>query len=156
MAYARYPQLRNYKKRCEIEGKIQALKDQRSAYEKENDAAWDAAFVRGASDAELESIEFEYNKYIDAVNADIEASRRYQMALEYPETKNIWLAKVVNSLGAGVHCITSRQYECMMQYCERDTNSRDNIACCRVGNYFLQLGNVVGGKCAKIEMLQAM
>ena len=34
MAYARYPQLRNYKKRCEIETKIETLKNQRSAYEK--------------------------------------------------------------------------------------------------------------------------
>lgn len=37
MAYARYPQLRNYKKRCEIETKIEALKNQRSAYEEDND-----------------------------------------------------------------------------------------------------------------------
>lgn len=154
MAYARYPQLRNYKKRCEIETKIKALKDQRSAYEKDNDAKWDTAFARGASEAELDSIEAEYNKYVDNINAEIEALRRIQVYLEYPQTKNTWLVKVVSGFGVGVHHITARQYDCMVQYCERDTNDyRNNVACCRVGSYFLQLGNTAGGKYAKIEAL---
>ena len=154
MAYARYPQLRNYKKRCEIETKIEALKDQRSAYEKDNDAKWDAAFARGASAAEMDNIELAYNEHVDNIDAEIEALRRMQVSLEYPQTKNAWLVKVVCSLGVGVHHITARQYDCMVQYCERDTNDhRNNVACCRVGNYFLQLGNTAGGKYAQIEIL---
>lgn len=76
MAYARYPQLRNYKKRCEIETKIEALKNQRSAYEEDNDTKWDAAFNRGASDAELDDIEAAYNQYVDKINVEIETLRR--------------------------------------------------------------------------------
>lgn len=154
MAYARYPQLRNYKKRCEIETKIETLKNQRSAYEKDNDIKWDAAFARGASDAELDSIEAEYNKYVDNINTEIETLRRMQVSLEYPATKNAWLVKVVNSFGVGVHRITARQYDYMAQYCERDTNDHcNNVVCCRVDNYFLQLGNTAGRKYAKIETL---
>lgn len=154
MAYARYPQLRNYKKRCEIETKIEALKNQRSAYKEDNDTKWDAAFNRGASDAELDDIEAAYNQYVDKINVEIETLRRMQVFLEYPQTKNIWLVKVVSGFGVGVHHITARQYDCMVQYCEEDTNDHcNNVACCRVGNYFLQLGNTASGKYAKIEAL---
>lgn len=154
MAYARYPQLRNYKKRCEIETKIEALKNQRNAYEEDNNTKWDAAFNRGASDAELDNIEAAYNQYVDGINAEIETLRHMQVSLEYPQIKNTWLLKVVSGLGVGVHRITARQYDCMVQYCERDINDhRSSVSCCRVDNYFLQLGNTNGGKYAKIEAL---
>ena len=152
MAYARYPYLRNYKKRCELETMIFNLRALRNAQATADEAAWEKAFVAGASSTELDAIEAAEDARRDKINAKIEALMTIQASLEFPKTKNRWFTEIVAEKGPGTHNITDRQYECFLQYCEHDPS--ENISAvvhrCRVGDYFVSLNSAIGGKWMKI------
>lgn len=93
MAYARYPNLRNYKKRCELETLIFNLRKQKKAQAIADDTAWEKAFNAGASEAELDAIEAAEDARRDKINAKIEAVMTIQASLEFPATKNQWFQR---------------------------------------------------------------
>lgn len=155
MAYARYPNLRNYKKRCELETMIFNLRALRNAQAAADEAAWEKAFAAGASSTELDDIEAAENTRRDKINAKIEAVMTIQASLEFPATKNQWFTEIVSEKGIGTHNITDRQYECFLQYCERDPSENRSAVVhrCRVGDYFVSLNSAIGGKWMEISAI---
>ena len=142
MAYARYPNLRNYNKRCELETMIFNLRALRNAQAAADEAAWEKAFAAGASSTELDDIEAAENTRRDKINAKIEAVMTIQASLEFPATKNRWFTDIVSEKG-------------FLQYCERDPSENRSAVVhrCRVGDYFVSLNSAIGGKWMEISAI---
>lgn len=155
MAYAKYPKLRNYKKRCELETMIFNLRALRNAQAAADEAAWEKAFAAGASSDELDAIEAAEDERHEKINAKIQTVMMIQTSLEFPATKNRWFTEIVSEKGIGTHNITDRQYECFLQYCEHDPSENRSAVVyrCIVSNYLVSLNSAIGGKWMEISAI---
>lgn len=121
MAYARYPAMRNWDKRCELQNKILEMEKLLDNMHMESEEA---------SDKGCELIEAK----IDDTYNKLDAIRRCQFSLECPKTKNEWIRKVIAGYKDGTYKLTQKQLLCFARPAEQHPDDHYHRLYFRVNN----------------------
>lgn len=115
---AKYPKLRNYKKRCELQ---EILYNISVEYEKESRKFIERLDNDNLTDEEFDNIKEIENKTLSSISDKFFKVVLIQRSLEFPNCKNEWLVNIFcKSFVEGEHKISKKQLEIFLRYAEED------------------------------------
>lgn len=115
---AKYPKLRNYKKRCELQ---EILYNISVEHEEESKKFIELLDNDNLTDEEFDKIEEIENETLSSIRDKFFKVALIQRSLEFPDCKSEWFVNIFcKSFSEGEHKISKKQLEIFLRYAEDD------------------------------------